>query len=237
MGKTKEFLVRGSGVIHYYKEIPATLKPFVDYVFSTGGVAGDDFKSFNTKFHNFVKKTFSSSEFNIHKWVKGHYYCSAVLRDKNGKFYYLSIPDVRYERNGWIDDILIRTMKHENDWSGGTNSFTSIFSLKEDLEKLCEREKMRKRRAYPVLMSIRNGDKLIDYLNDDVLNKLEYTCDGFINNKFIVYSNPEEVKVKNEEYELTGYEQNLVKWICNPETVDFFIASIKYYEYIGALNK
>lgn len=52
------------------------------------------------------------------------------------QFYYISISDVRYWKNEWADYILYRTMEHEKDWTGGSNQYSSLNDLSENLIKL-----------------------------------------------------------------------------------------------------
>lgn len=116
-------------------DIPANLRPFVDYQFSSGGYAGDDFKSFDRKYKNAVKKLLPEG-WEIHEWRRNHYESSAVLKTPDGRFVYLHYSDVRYWQNEWMTCILIRTMKHEKDWTGGTNNHTDLVNLTEDLQRL-----------------------------------------------------------------------------------------------------
>ena len=131
--KIGEFYVHG---IYYHKsDIPQTLRLFVKYGFSSGGYIGDDFKSFNIKFKNVVKKLLPEG-FEIHYWNRGHYYCSGVIKTPNDKFIYISIPDVRYFNDEWITNILYRTMEHDKDWTGGPNHCTSLFTFTKDIKNL-----------------------------------------------------------------------------------------------------
>lgn len=123
---------------HYKSELPKTLQPFVGYRFSSGSYIGDDFKSFNTKYRNAIKKLLPNG-YEIHEWNRRHYDCSAVIKDNNGRFIYMSIPDVRYWPNEWAEDILIRTMKHDKDWTGGDNHTTDLVNFTKDIQKLYER--------------------------------------------------------------------------------------------------
>lgn len=55
---------------------------------------------------------------------KNHYEFSAVLKNpETGKLVYVSISDVRYWNDEWVNRTLYRTMKHEKDWTGGGNHF------------------------------------------------------------------------------------------------------------------
>ena len=55
--KMGTFYSNSDHMMHHKSEIPSSLRPFCNYTFSSGGCIGDDFKSFNTKFRNFVKKS------------------------------------------------------------------------------------------------------------------------------------------------------------------------------------
>lgn len=126
---------KGDGIYHHKSDLPKNLQPFWGHVFSSGAITGDDFDQFNTKFKNAVKKLLPVG-FNIHKWVKGHYYCSAVISTPDQSYIYISIPDVRYDTNAWFANILYRKMAHERDWTGDMNRYASLFNLSACLEKL-----------------------------------------------------------------------------------------------------
>lgn len=129
------FYSKTDGMYHCKSDLPKSLHPFVNYVFSSGCYAGDDFKSFNTKYRNVIKKLLPNG-YEIHSWNKGHYYCSAVIKDTEDRFIYMSIGDVRYCVDEWVDDILIRTMEHDKDWHGGPNHRTDLFNFTKDVQKL-----------------------------------------------------------------------------------------------------
>ena len=130
-----KFYCRSDRKYHCKSEIPKTLRPFVNYMFSSGGAIGDDFKSFNTKFKNAIKKLLPNG-YEIRAWTREHYYCSAMIETPEEKFIYLSISDVRYFPNDWFSDILIRTAEHDKDWRGGPNHYTNLFTFTKDIESL-----------------------------------------------------------------------------------------------------
>lgn len=132
---TNSIYCRGDQTYHYRSELPKPLQPYVGYVFSSGGETGSDFKSFNTKFKNAVRKQLPEG-YEIHRWNCNHYYCSAVIQNPEGKYIYLSVSDVRYFHNEWFSNILIRTMSHDKDWTGGPNRYTTLFTLGRDIAKL-----------------------------------------------------------------------------------------------------
>lgn len=126
--------VKGSSTYYQKTDIPTSLRPFYGYIFSSGPVIDDDFKSFNTKFKNFIKKNLPTG-YEIFSWNRGHYYCSGVIKTINNNYIYISIGDVRWHSD-WLDNILIREMEHPKDWTGKTNNYTSLFTFKEDIKKL-----------------------------------------------------------------------------------------------------
>lgn len=74
-------------------------------------------------------------EFGIHvqEFKPGHFEWSAVL-EKDGKFVYVSLSDVRYW--DWYNIVLIRTMADETDWHGVTNNMCHFDKIGETAERL-----------------------------------------------------------------------------------------------------
>lgn len=134
-GRTTTFYSWSDNTWHYKSELPKTLQPFVNYVFSSGSYTGEDFNEFNTKFKKVIEKMLPDN-YSLHYWNKGHYYCSAVIKDNEEHFIYMSISDVRHFPHEWVENILIRTMKHDKDWTGGTNKFTDLINFTKDIQKL-----------------------------------------------------------------------------------------------------
>ena len=129
------FFCNGDSTYHYKSEIPKTLQPFWDYMFSSGGIAGKDFISFDTKYKNVIKKLLPEG-YTIHKWMRNHYSSSWIIKTPDGRFIYCGYSDVRSWTNEWCTNILIRTMAHEKDWHGGMNQRTCLFTFSEDVKKI-----------------------------------------------------------------------------------------------------
>lgn len=70
---------------------------------------------------------------NLHKFLGNHFEWSAVL-EKDGKFVYVHISDVRFW--DWYNDVLIRTMAHDTDWRGGSNHKCRFDEIGEYAERL-----------------------------------------------------------------------------------------------------
>lgn len=134
-GRVTRFYCRSDKTYHYKSELPRILQPFINYVFSSGGYTGNDFENFNKKFKKVIEKMLPNN-YSLHCWNKGHYYCFAVIKDDEGRFIYMSIPDVRFFPNDWVEDILIRTMSHDKDWRGGPNHRTDLINFSKDIQKL-----------------------------------------------------------------------------------------------------
>lgn len=132
--KSKTFFCKSDSKYHHISEIPKNLIEFINYRFSSNTSIGDDFKSFNTKFKNTIKKSLPEN-WEIDTWTRGHYYCSGMIKTNEGKYIYFSISDVRYS-DEWIDNILIRTCQHNRDFTGGPNYYTNIITFGKDIQKL-----------------------------------------------------------------------------------------------------
>ena len=85
-----------------------------------------------------LKKMASENGLELYEFHKNFFYFSAVLTDGE-KFVYVSISDVRYF--GWNSDteVLVRTMKHAKDWTGGMNNYCTWNRVGEVARKLIDR--------------------------------------------------------------------------------------------------
>lgn len=102
------------------------LEKYLGYEFSSGCYTGDDYKSFQTKYINFLKNMCRNNHWQLVNVGKNHYCFSAFIKSAESKCVYISIPDVRYFSNEWHDHILIRTAENEQDYRGGFNNYTSL---------------------------------------------------------------------------------------------------------------
>jgi len=101
-----------------------------------GGVTSPDYRTFETKYINYLKSICKENGWNFIKANKNHYEFTAVMQRDDGQFMYFSISDVRYWFNKWYDHILIRTMQHDHDWTGGFNNYTNLERLVDSLKRL-----------------------------------------------------------------------------------------------------
>lgn len=105
------------------------LEKYVNYEFSSGCYTGDDYKSFQTKYINYLRSICKNNHWRLVNVGKNHYYFSAFIKSAENKCVYISISDVRYFSNEWYDHILIRTTENETDYRGGFNNYTTLSDL------------------------------------------------------------------------------------------------------------
>lgn len=112
------------------------LTKYVNYEFSSGCYTGEDYKTFQNKYINYLKIICKNNNWKLVNVCKNHYCFSAFIKGgTENKYVYISISDVRYFSNDWYKHILIRTAKNEVDYKGGFNNYTTL----ENLEfKICD---------------------------------------------------------------------------------------------------
>ena len=123
-------------------DLPRPLQKYWGHQFSSGTRPGPDYIAFQAAYGRWLKKLLPEYEVDMHK---NHYEFSCVICKKGtggapDKYVYLSISDVRFFHGEWIYNILIRTMKHAKDWTGGTNGFCQIDQIKERVDELMKRD-------------------------------------------------------------------------------------------------
>lgn len=112
------------------------LKKYIDYEFSSGCYTGEDYKSFQTKYINYLKAMCKENHWELVNISKNHYCFSAFIKSSENKCVYLSISDVRYFSNEWYSHILVRTAKNEVDYRGGFNNYTTLEKLDNTVARL-----------------------------------------------------------------------------------------------------
>lgn len=112
------------------------LKKYIDYEFSSGCYTGEDYKSFQTKYINYLKAMCKENHWELVNVSKNHYCFSAFIKSSENKCVYLSISDVRYFSNEWYNHILVRTAKNEVDYRGGFYNYTTLEKLDNTVARL-----------------------------------------------------------------------------------------------------
>lgn len=114
------------------------LEKYIDYEFSSGCYTGDDYKSFQTKYINFLRSICKQNHWQLVNVGRNHYCFSAFIKSAENKCVYVSISDVRFFANEWYSNILIRTAKNEQDYHGGFNHRTTLKELEMKAMELLE---------------------------------------------------------------------------------------------------
>ena len=114
------------------------MKKYVGYEFSSGCYTGDDYKSFQTKYINYLRSICKQNHWQLVNVGKNHYCFSAFIKSAENKCIYVSISDVRYFSDEWYNHILIRTAKNETDYRGGFNNYTTLDDLEGTAADLLE---------------------------------------------------------------------------------------------------
>ena len=104
----------------------AELKKYLGYEFSSGCYTGEDYKSFQTKYINYLKTMCSENHWQLVNVGRNHYCFSAFIKSAENKCVYISIY------------ILIRTAKDEQDYRGGFNHYTTLENLDGKAAELLE---------------------------------------------------------------------------------------------------
>lgn len=126
-------------------------KPIIDW----GGEVSPEYKIFQRNYKSVLREMAKQIEFELYSFSQTHYCFSAVMKSNITKqFYYISISDVRYFKNEWAENILYRTMKHDKDWTGGTNRYTTLENLSKNLLKLDKQ----------ILKDLKNSRQLINHI-------------------------------------------------------------------------
>ena len=113
------------------------LQKYLYYEFSSGTTTGEDYKTFERKYINYLKGICKQNNWEFVTANKNHYCFSAFLK-VNGRYIHLSISDVRHFKNEWYKNILIRTALNEKDYTGGSNHHSNLESLETNILKFIQ---------------------------------------------------------------------------------------------------
>ncbi len=115
------------------------LKKYLTHEFSTGCYTGQDYKTFQNKYINYLRSVCKRNRWELINVGRNHYCFSAFIKGgTENKYVYLSISDVRYFSNDWYKNILVRTAKNEVDYHGGFNNYTTLEKLEVKVAQLLQ---------------------------------------------------------------------------------------------------
>ncbi len=105
------------------------LSKYLNYEFSSGPYTGEDYKNFQTKYINYLRSMCREYGWELVNIGRNHYCFSAFIKNRENKYVYISISDVRHFNKDWFYHILIRRAEHEKDYRGGRNCYAALQTL------------------------------------------------------------------------------------------------------------
>ena len=96
-----------------------------------------EFAQFSRDFKKHLKGV-AGAEYEL-IYSAGHFYVSGFFKNKaTGKYAYFSTSDVRYFKDAWYNDVLVRTVEHDKDYTGGSNHSFKLDQLGEAIDQLTQ---------------------------------------------------------------------------------------------------
>jgi len=126
-------------VIETEVEVPETLDGFRTWEFTSGSTTGADFKVFAPLFRKFVRANLPRMSI-LADFSVGHYDLSGFIQ-REDRFVYFKISDVRDFPGLWAEQILVRTARDARDFTGGINNYTDLASFRVKVEFLLQRDR------------------------------------------------------------------------------------------------
>jgi hypothetical protein len=103
------------------------IEKWIGYQFESSSSLTPEFAEFRKDIKKHLKKVLDKNLELIMPFGSLHFSFSGFIKNNlTGKYVYFSSDDVRGGRDGWYNNLLIRTAKDEKDYSGGSNCFTSL---------------------------------------------------------------------------------------------------------------
>lgn len=113
------------------------MEKWKNYNFVSSTTKTPEFKQFARDFRSYLKKQLKQyHNLDLESFNVGHFDINAMIFDvETQKYVYINTCDVRNTGN-WYKNMLYRTAKHNKDWSGGGNHYSSLNELFENIKKL-----------------------------------------------------------------------------------------------------
>lgn len=104
-----------------------------------GSYVSREYRQFQTALIREISNYAKAVDATVVSNTKGHYDTSCFVR-RNGKFVYISHSSALSRRAGNVeidlDSFLIRTARHEKDYTGGSNQYCHLSKLQSMIDKL-----------------------------------------------------------------------------------------------------
>jgi hypothetical protein len=105
------------------------------YAFKSSSGLTPEWTAFSADMRRNLKRRLTG--YTLLAYNREHFYFSAFAKnEQTGKLVYISCNDVRFFPDAWNSNLLIRTAKHDKDYTGGSNCYTSLENLKATADNL-----------------------------------------------------------------------------------------------------
>ncbi len=85
------------------------------------------FAAFARDYKKHLKAILSGVGLELISFNRGHFYLSGFIHNPlTDKYAYFSISDVRGGHDEWLTQVLVRSAKHDKDYTGGANGFVGL---------------------------------------------------------------------------------------------------------------
>jgi len=112
------------------------IKQWIGYTFESSTGPTEEFLQFTRDFKEALNKQIKD-KFELVSFDRGHFYISGFLQNKiTNKMVYFSSGDVRFFKDNWYVNLLIRTAKDNKDYTGGSNNETTFENIGQKAEQL-----------------------------------------------------------------------------------------------------
>ncbi len=112
------------------------IENWLGYTFQSSSGLTQEFADFFKDVRKHLKKELSD-KYELVSLNRGHFYFSGFVKNwKTGKYAYFSTSDVRFFKDEWYNNVLVRTAKGDKDFSGGSNNFTTLKKIVKDFDRL-----------------------------------------------------------------------------------------------------
>lgn len=111
---------------------------WIGHRFESSTVRTPEYQSFERAMRANLRKQCKENGLELVSFLPMHFQFSAVVKGvESGKYAYISISDVRFFQDEWVKHTLYRIMKHDHDWSGGSNQYCAWENVGANARKLC----------------------------------------------------------------------------------------------------
>ena len=109
------------------------IEKYLGNSFESSSGLTEEYATFAREYRSAFKKAVKGA-FEVISFNRGHFYLSGFVKNvATGKLAHFSTSDIRGSGDGFYNNILIRTAKHDKDFTGGSNNMTNFPNLKTNL--------------------------------------------------------------------------------------------------------